>query len=129
MSEHWLDDLARAMAGQRSRRAVLRRLGAGLAATVVAAAIPGAVAAHHDPEHDRGCIGGCPSPEDRCCKGRCTNVVFDRANCGRCGNVCPAGSDCCGGRCVQLGTQQHCSGCFSGCLSTEVCQNGACVAA
>ena len=40
----------------------------------------------------------CASPEDLCCNGVCTNVVFDRNNCGACGNVCPEG-EICEGRC------------------------------
>jgi hypothetical protein len=43
--EHWFDDLSRAAAGGLSRRALLRRLGAGLAGGALAALLPAAARA------------------------------------------------------------------------------------
>jgi hypothetical protein len=131
MNQHWLDSLARTTAGSPSRRTALRQLAGGLVAALAAALIPREAAAHHKPKHPRECNKnkGCPSPEDLCCKGRCTNIVFDRFNCGACGNVCPEGWDCCGQRCVELGTEQNCSVCFHACAPGQVCRDRTCVQA
>jgi hypothetical protein len=117
-----------AMVSSQSRRSVLRQLCGGLKTTTVAILTPGLVSAHHAPEHDRGCIGGCASPEDRCCRGRCTNIVFDRLSCGRCGNACPSGYNCCGGSCVNVSGNDlnNCGCCGCGCLPGQICLNGAC---
>lgn len=63
--DNWFDDLARSLAGEQSRRAVLRRLGAGLAGAVVAALVPGRALAKkngqgtkHDPGA-RACVEFC----------------------------------------------------------------------
>ena len=119
--EHSLDELSRALAeGTIPRRKALRMVGGMLLGTALAS-IPGMAWAA--PPEGRG---RCPSPEDRRCRGVCTNVVFDRFNCGRCGNVCAEGEGCCGGRCVSLNTTENCGGCFAGCLEAEICVNGTC---
>ena len=72
------------------------------------------------------CGNVCDSPEDLCCNGVCTNVVFERRHCGACGNVCAEGEDCCGGRCVPLNTRENCGCCGCGCHEAEICVNGSC---
>ena len=127
--ESSFDELAKGLAsGTISRRRVLRLMGSAIVGTVLASISGVAWAA---PPEDRGrpCPKGaikcrdtcCSSPEDLCCRGVCTNVVFDRFNCGRCGNECAVGEGCCGGRCVPLNTRQNCGGCGSACLVTEQC--------
>jgi hypothetical protein len=69
-----------------------------------------------------GCGVICPSPEDACCNGRCQNISFDRQNCGRCGNACRAGEECCGARgCVRLGTNTDCQFCGDRCFDGDTC--------
>ena len=115
------DELAKGFAsGTTSRRRVLRLMGSALVGAALASFSGIAWAA---PPEGRG---RCPSPEDRRCRGVCTNVVFDRFNCGRCGNVCAAGEGCCGGRCVSLNTTENCGGCSVGCHKAEICVNGTC---
>ena len=127
------DELATGLAsGAISRRRVLRLMGSAIVGTVMASVSGVAWAAPLEGQ-GRPCPRGekkcgdtcCSSPEDRCChRDRhrvCTNVVFDRNNCGRCGNVCAAGQDCCGERCVTLNTEQNCGCCGCGCLETEQC--------
>lgn len=51
----------------------------------------------------------CPAPAPNCCNGRCTNVLGDSSNCGRCGSACPAGESCQGGQCAAcIATGQSC---------------------
>ena len=137
--DHSFDELAKGLAsGTISRRQALRRMCIALLGGVLAS-IPGVAWAHHKPDHpvppgqarrcpegQVKCRGICCSPEDLCCNGVCTNVVFDRNNCGACGNVCQEGEDCCGGRCVPLNTTENCGGCFAGCHPAEICVNGTC---
>ena len=141
-----LDNVARGLAdGTLSRGRALRLMGAALMSGALAS-IPGIAWAKPKPgncEKDKHCPAGqvcvdrfcqcptggaipcgatcCDSPEDLCCNGVCTNVVFDRNNCGACGNRCGAGEDCCGETCVPLDTEQNCGCCGCGCLQTEQC--------
>jgi hypothetical protein len=39
------------------------------------------------------------------CGGSCSDPMFDPANCGSCGNVCPAGEACVHGSCATVGSQ------------------------
>jgi hypothetical protein len=128
------DELARGLAnGTLSRRNALRLLGSALLGSVMAS-IPGVAWAHHKPDHpvppgqarrcphgEVKCRGICCSPEDLCCNGVCTNIVFDRNNCGACDNVCQEGEDCCGERCVPLNTRENCGCCGCACLASEEC--------
>ena len=141
-----LDNVARGLAdGTLSRGRALRLMGAALMSGALAS-IPGIAWAKPKPgncERDKHCPAGqvcvdrfcqcptggaipcgdtcCDSPEDLCCNGVCTNVVFDRNNCGACGNRCGEGEDCCGETCVPLDTEQNCGCCGCGCLQTEQC--------
>ena len=127
------DELAKGLAdGTLSRGRALRLMGAALVGAAMASISGVAWAA---PPEDRGrpcpkgeikCRNTCCGPEDLCCRGACTNVSFNRLNCGRCGNECAEGEDCCTGRCVPLNTTEHCSGCFAGCHPAEICVNGTC---
>jgi hypothetical protein len=130
----YFDELAKGLAdGSVSRRRALQLIGQALLGGVLAS-IPGVAWAHHKPDHplppgqarrcsegEVKCRGICCSPEDLCCNGLCTNIVFDRNNCGACGNVCQEGEDCCDQRCVPLNTPQNCGCCGCGCLETEQC--------
>ena len=129
VSEQSFDDLAKGLAeGNLSRGRVLRLMGSALLGGVLAS-VSGVAWAAPPEGRGRPCPKGeiicgdtcCSSPEDRCCRGVCTNVVFDRFNCGRCGNECAAGEGCCGERCVPLNTNQNCGCCGCGCLETEQC--------
>src|SRR3712207_6240589 len=100
------DELAKGLASDSiSRRRVLRLMGSALVGAAMAS-IPGLAQAAPAEGRGRPCPKGqikcrdtcCSSPEDRCCHGVCTNIVFDRSNCGRCGNECAAGEGCCGQR-------------------------------
>lgn len=77
------------------------------------------------------CMGG------SCCSGTCITLSKDAANCGTCGNACPAGESCVAGVCRSCSGLQ-CSGKACGddgcgnscgsCSSGAVCQEGKCVA-
>jgi hypothetical protein len=149
--ESSFDELAKELAsGSLSRRKVLRLMGGVLVGSALAS-IPGIAWAKPKPigakcKDNLKCASGlcvdgvcgcpsdstpcgascCDSPEDLCCNGVCTNVVFDRNNCGACGNRCAEGEDCCGGRCVPLNTTENCGCCGCGCLEAEICVNGSC---
>jgi Stigma-specific protein, Stig1 len=149
--ESSFDELAKELAsGSLSRRKVLRLMGGVLVGSALAS-IPGIAWAKPKPigakcKDNRHCASGrcvdgvcgcpsdstpcgascCDSPEDLCCNGVCTNIVFDRNNCGACGNQCAEGEDCCGGRCVPLNTTENCGCCGCGCLEAEICVNGSC---
>src|SRR6476661_1283810 len=139
-----LDEGARTIAAGASRRDVLKKLGGGLAAFVLAGLLPrGAAAQVVDPCGGRclktqccnpltgRCVAKCPN--DRCCN-RTTNV---------CDPDCPSG-DCCDsvtGKCGPLGkcpgangrpgcclgtSQAPKSMCVVACPSGGACTNGAC---
>lgn len=61
------------------------------------------------------------------CGKQCVDILGSRANCGACGNTCPAGHSCCGGSCVDLAASvEHCGACGNGCPYNEQCTAGAC---
>jgi hypothetical protein len=64
---------------------------------------------------------------EQCCFGRCVDVQNDVQNCGTCGAACPVGLYCYQGRCISLGTNDHCSGIGDLCPPGTNCRNGACV--
>jgi hypothetical protein len=57
------------------------------------------------------------------CGGTCTALATDAANCGACGNACPAGHQCQGGQC---GPGVVCGG--QTCGANERCDAGRCIA-
>jgi hypothetical protein len=127
--EKSFDELAIGLAsGTINRRRALRLMGSAIVGSILAS-VSGVAWAAPPEGRGRPCPKGekkcrdtcCSSPEDFCCRGQCTNVVFDRFNCGRCGKQCAEGEDCCGGTCVPLNTPQNCGCCGCGCLETEQC--------
>jgi hypothetical protein len=140
MDQHWLDDLARSMAGGHSRRTVLRRLGGGLAAAAMASLLPQVALS----------AKACPKPLTDC-GGTCVDTSGDLTNCGKCGAscsdgdvcvrskcqpptlcgtvTCQAGQACCGTACVNLATdEQNCGKCGVVCAAGETCVVGKCQA-
>ncbi len=100
------------------------------------------------------CVVGCAAGLTTCgrttCGGedagpgaRCVDTRTDQRNCGRCGEVCPAGQLCSEGRCVMPCTSgftpcsgtcrdlqtdlTHCGFCGNACSSTQTCAAGRCV--
>lgn len=70
-----------------------------------------------DPENCGRCGKVCARGES-CCAGRCVNPRGeDPMHCGACGTVCTEGAmpGCCGGRCVDLLTDQTCGSCNNAC--------------
>ncbi len=82
----------------------------------------------------------CP-PRSKRCKGKCVNTGKDASNCGRCGNTCPPGQFCSGGKCgcpagrTQCGNTcvnpssdpNNCGACGHVCAEGTTCASGACV--
>ena len=61
------------------------------------------------------CVGHCAAP-GACCGTpvKCIDTSADRANCGKCGAVCAAGTNCVGGTC-------RCPGSNSACAAGSTC--------
>lgn len=84
-----------------------------------------------------GCGGG-----TLCCPSGCVDVINDRANCGRCGNVCASNQVCrnlecalceppkvpCGNQCIDITSDPtNCGSCGTPCRKYEECQQLKCV--
>ncbi len=85
----------------------------------------------------------CPLGQNLC-NGTCTDTSVDSQNCGKCGNICPADSNCidgvcsspclpgqtsCNGNCVDTSSDsQNCGKCGNVCPANAVCINGVCSA-
>lgn len=99
------------------------------------------------PTVDGGDGGGnaCAHCTGTCCNNLCVDVSIDAKNCGACGTICPAGSECISGHCqcgtgFCTGTQACCSSqckdvkvdalncgaCGVSCQAGQSCVNGAC---
>jgi hypothetical protein len=89
-----------------------------------------------------GVTAGPCGPGVTMCSGTCTITDFDPKNCGACGNVCPSGQSCSGGKCgldcnggstrcadkcvdVQ-NDPAHCGQCGTACPLGQVCSGGQC---
>lgn len=68
---------------------------------------------------------------DNDCDGRADedfDLASDSANCGSCGMVCPARSECCSGSCTRTaGDRMNCGACGNVCGRGSACMNGQCV--
>lgn len=152
--EHWLDNLARNLAGGRSRRAALRQLGAGLVG-LVGSLLPSGLVRAQDGGNS-ACADWCNAVFSGPARGSCkSEAAHGRGPCYDCGPGAPAGSDrvLADGHCVQtcragevLDATTRTCGCPSGqkpcgdacipneqccsdedCSGGKVCQSGACV--
>jgi Stigma-specific protein, Stig1 len=112
------------------------------------ALLAAALAACAPPAQDYDAVPVCDSVDVNChckrtgwllCGDTCVNPQLDRANCGACGNVCPAfcaGGACadscgtattCGDACTNLQTDPaNCGACGTACGSGQSCYSGAC---
>jgi hypothetical protein len=123
MDDCRFDQIARSMAGIRSRRAFAKALAGGAFAGLAAVVGAGGASAKQPPQECRNkgetcnavkacceglncCKGHCQeAPCKPCangqkiCEGKCTHVKNDKWNCGECGNICPAGRVCKNGEC------------------------------
>ena len=62
-----------------------------------------------------------------CCGGKCTDVMKDRFNCGRCGWMCKHNEICCEGHCVNPSFDpHHCGSCAKHCQEWDTCVYGMC---
>jgi Stigma-specific protein, Stig1. len=136
-----LDDVSRALAAEKpeGRRRFLGRTLAvfGVGAAAVVGLDPGVADAT-----------ACPAGF-KACSGSCRDVAINPDHCGACGHVCPNGSSCrngvcvdcvcgpvcptgqvqCSAKCVNLATDpRHCGTCTKVCASGQVCTNGVCQA-
>jgi len=81
--EHPFDRLSRALGAARSRRAVLRQVGAVLAGAMAASVLP------------RGARAAAPcAPGLVACGGGCADILSDPSNCGACGVSAGPGGSC-----------------------------------
>jgi hypothetical protein len=87
------------------------------------------------------CSTPCPAGLSAC-NGACVHVATDPANCGTCGNACPAGNVCangqcalscpagltnCSGSCVNTASDNtSCGACGQACGAGKVCSAGSC---
>jgi hypothetical protein len=95
----------------------------------------------HGGEAGQGGAGGqgCGAGESLCA-GACVTLAADPANCGQCGNACPAGASCvssaclcpqgqllCGGACAGISNDpQNCGACGVACAGGQQCSGGKC---
>lgn len=73
--------------------------------------------------------GGAPAPAV-CCDHVCTDLAFDVANCGKCGNACMNGNACCAGACIDVTADPancgHCGQRCAGKNANWTCAKSAC---
>src|SRR5207245_827051 len=88
------------------------------------------------------CAATCPAPRSMCQQGTlCVDITSDPANCGRCGNSCPATATCKAGACTCPDAGQvacdtscttlasdpnNCGQCGRRCQTGEQCLSGQC---
>ncbi len=138
-----LDDVSRALAAEKpeGRRRFLRRTLAVFGAGAAAAVAVDPTAAHATSST------WCPKGF-KLCRGQCRDLAINPDHCGACGHVCPPGTTCrggacvdctcgsvvcgvgetpCGGSCVNLQTDpDHCGSCGNACDTGESCVAGTC---
>jgi hypothetical protein len=101
---HWLDALSEILAGGGSRRAVLVAAGA-LASGRIVRGMPLTEARGRRRRWRRRRNNAQPippSPPPAPLPPPCTSTRFDNNHCGVCGNVCPQGTTCHDGECIDL---------------------------
>lgn len=136
MDEQRFDSITKALAAGQSRRAILRRLGGGLAGAIAASLARSEVEADHKGK-DHGKPDEAGKPQGRCpdgftnCRGKCVILDADENNCGACAVVCPAGWDCCNGVCTDPASFQddpaNCDACGITCAEGQACCGGVCL--
>jgi hypothetical protein len=111
MDETQFDNLARGLAGLRSRRSALKTLLGGAlggAAVLVGAGTAGAAKPANPGKPSKPDC--CPADAPTLCDLTCTPTPTDASNCGACGNVCQGGKICVGGACTCPSGQTDCAG-------------------
>jgi hypothetical protein len=119
--EHWVDTLARGLAGPKSRRDVLRAIGGGVAATLLGAVLPHRVLAAGQPAAQPTC-----PPGQECVDGRCVTTCPAASTCGNV-RTCTGSAHCLGTFCHA--TTAGVKACFTGtafvpCTGTADCGAG-----
>ena len=135
MDGNRFDSLTRTFSTSRSRRGVLKGLGAATLGAVGLGRL----------SMDEADAAPCKSPHAKCGKGKdkvCVDLSSDPGNCGGCGQSCPEGASCvdggcveacsegfdlCNGNCVDLSNDAtNCGGCGTTCPETGDCVSGVC---
>lgn len=111
MDGNSFDALAKSWSAGPSRRALLRGIAGGVSAGLLAAVRVHSVAAACT-QYGRAC-----GSNDACCSGNC-----ERGKC-----ACASGKTRCGGRCVDLRSNEtHCGACDRPCPEGKQCRHGVC---
>jgi hypothetical protein len=136
MDNNQFDNLARGFAATRSRRGLLKALGA---AALAVAGFGGEAEAAPCAKVGQAC----GTTKSACCKGTtcsggvcvavCTPACGGKTcgpdGCGGSCGDCPVGQSCCGnGTCADLSTASNCGACGNVCKPNQTCADGACVA-
>lgn len=103
MEDSAFDQVSRAVAAPRTRRAATAWLGALLAGPLLG---PDPGSAKRRKRKPRG--KPCKTPQQKC-GGKCRAVLTDTANCGACGNRCPVNQACKQGECTATTNPQACA--------------------
>ena len=136
-----LDEAAKTAASGISRREVLRRLGIGLAGTMLASV--GLQESARAGRPGSSTSAGCPAGYTKC-KSKCVSLSSDPSNCGACGHgcsastpycvsgacsPCPSGTSLCNGVCANLTDDtSNCGACGHNCgPGLWLCSSGTCL--
>jgi len=145
----WFDSLSRRLAGNASRRQLLRGVGAGFGSGLLGSTFLRGTAAEAAAggctKNQVKCNGRCCALGQICCDGVCTDIAGDPHNCGGCaacgGHVCGSNQICshglckgcgtgkiaCAGKCVSTSNDpSNCGACGHACPPGQTCQGGVC---